>query len=577
MGGFAPSFFDGFDPEARAVLNREAERLRLHAGGVLFRQGDAADALYVVLSGSLSVLVANQERGGAAPPRLINQIYAGQTVGEMGLLSDHPRSATVVASRDTTLLRITKEMFSRLVPMHPGATLRLSAQLVERLEMATQHRDFAAAPRTVALLPVHPGISPAWLADAFVAAVSHAGIPACVIPEPRDESVLDRLEAAHDLAIYVGRANDPAWTETAAGRSDRVLLVAAPERGDAAPGAWRGGTAPWRSPDLVVLHRADAAPGETADLLRRLPVRSHWHVREGNAADVGRLARHVLGRTVGVVFSGGGARGYAHLGVIRALRELEIPLDCVGGASFGAIVAAAAACEWDDAELLRRFRESFARSNPLNDYALPIVALTRGGKVLHHLRAHFGSRRIEDLSRPFFAVAANLTRGSMSVLKEGPVWEALRASIALPGVLPPWIADGEVLVDGAVMNNLPADVMRETHGGVVIAADVTRFETLVAPPSRGFLWRLLSGESYGGPGIFTTLLRSAHVGSDLQTRLSRAAADVMLEPPLPDIDLRDWQAIDRAVESGYRYAMGRADELQRAAFPSSASIRGNGA
>src|SRR5262249_30663957 len=154
-------------------------------------------------------------------------------------------------------------------------------------------------------------------------------------------------------------------------------------------------------------------------------------------------------------------------------REIGIPLDLVGGASFGAIVAAGVASEWGDEELLERFREGFARSNPLSDYAMPFVALTKGRKVSRQLRAHFGDRRVEDLWRPFFTVAANLTPGSLSVLKEGAIWEALRASIALPGLLPPWIANGEVFVDGAVMNNLPADVMRSVDGGVIVAVDVT--------------------------------------------------------------------------------------------------------
>jgi NTE family protein len=564
------SLFEDLDPDARASLVREADRVRLPAGYLLFEQGDAADALYVVLSGCLSVMAADPAKGRSAPRRLVNHIYAGQTVGEMGLLAARPRTATIVASRDTSLLRITRDMFERLVRTHSGAMFKLSAQLVDRLEKATLNRTFAALPRTLALIPVDPAVPSAWLAAALGRALVDGGAKTCILTQAADEVLLDRIEGAHELTVYAGRADDPAWTRAAIGRADRVFLVASPATVEATPPAgWRTAGLPWRTADLIVVQSADArVPAATTELLRRIPARRHWHVRKGNEADVARLGRHLRGRALGVVFSGGGARGYAHLGIVRALREIGIPLDLVGGASFGAIVAAGVASEWGDEELLERFREGFARSNPLSDYAMPFVALTKGRKVSRQLRAHFGDRRVEDLWRPFFTVAANLTTGSLSVLKEGAIWEALRASIALPGLLPPWIANGEVFVDGAVMNNLPADVMRSVDGGVIVAVDVTRYETLRAfsSPRGPWIWRLLTGQQFGGPSIVSTLLRSAHVGSDVQTRLSREAADLVLEPPLADVDLRDWKAIDRAAEAGYRHAMTLAGELRRVAF-----------
>jgi NTE family protein len=574
----SPSMFDDLDADARAALEREAEPVQLPAGHVLFEQGDAADALYVVLSGSLGVLVGDSSEGRNETGRLVNQIYAGQTVGEMALVSQRARSATVVASRDTSLLRITKDAFAKLVRTHSGAMLKMSAQLVDRLENATLRRNLVAAPRTLALVPVDPTAPAAWLAGAMTRTLIDGGAKTCVLNEPMDKSLLDRVEMAHDLTLYHCTADDPLWTSVAIDRADRIFFVASAATSASVPTVWRIGELPWRTAELIVVQREGArTPAATAELLGRLPVRRHWHIREGNDADVARLGRHVLGRAVGVVFSGGGARGYAHIGVVRALREIGVPLDVVGGASFGAIVAASVACEWDDHELLERFREAFARSNPLNDYAIPLVALTKGRKVSRQLHAYFGDRRIEDLWLPFFTVAANLTTGSLAILKDGLLWQALRASIALPGLMPPWIVDGEVFVDGAVMNNLPTDVMSAIEGGVVIAVDLTRYETLRAPSSarRHALWRILTGQEFEGPSIVSTLLRSAHVGSDVQTKLSRDIADVVLDPPLPDIDLRDWKALERAVEAGYRYAMGRTADLQRFALkPAAATATG---
>ena len=195
----------------------------------------------------------------------------------------------------------------------------------------------------------------------------------------------------------------------------------------------------------------------------------------------------------------------------------------------------------------------FVESNPLNDYALPFVALTRGRKVTKLLRKHFGDHEIEDLWRPCFIVSSNLTTGASELHRRGPLWWALRASVAIPGLLPPLMRGGEVLVDGAVMNNLPADVMCAMGRGPVIGVDVTRYQTLRGGDGNlsGTLWRrVLLGDGGQTPGIVSLLLRAATVGSDAETRLSRDHTDLLFEPPLPNVAIRDWKAFDRAVEAG---------------------------
>src|SRR6185437_11541186 len=124
--------------------------------------------------------------------------------------------------------------------------------------------------------------------------------------------------------------------------------------------------------DMVLLQsdgRIMPAPG--AAWLEKCPVGFHCHVRLGNNGDMKRLARAMTGRAVGVVLSGGGARGYGHIGVIKALHEAGIAIDLIGGTSMGSIIAACFAAGWDDAETIARMRRAFVTSNPLNDYALP--------------------------------------------------------------------------------------------------------------------------------------------------------------------------------------------------------------
>jgi predicted acylesterase/phospholipase RssA len=185
-----------------------------------------------------------------------------------------------------------------------------------------------------------------------------------------------------------------------------------------------------------------------------------------------RLARLLTGRGIGLTLSGGGARGLAHIGVVKALRQANIAIDAVGGTSLGAILGAGVAMEWTHDELVDRFRRAFVDTNPLNDYTLPLMSLVSGRKVTRLLRGEFGELQIEDLPLPFYCVSSNLTTGRLAVHRTGSLWRWLRASVAIPGVLPPIFHQGDVHVDGGAMNNLPVDVMREVGRGPIIGVDV---------------------------------------------------------------------------------------------------------
>jgi len=559
------SLFDGMGDAARAAFASELEWFTLPGGMTLFEEGDAADALYIVLAGSLGVIGKSATGDG----ELIARIQTGETIGELGLLGDRPRPVTVVALRDTSLLRMSRPTFETLGRLYPQALLQLTVRLFQGLQWPRHTGPVRPAPRTVALLPLGDSVRIAEFTRALAAQLTSQGMRIAVVSDHLvgTETSYHALEAARHLVLYQAEAADSSWTRLCMRRADRILLVAdaeqpAVERIPALDAAQR---LHWRSLDMVLLQsdgRIMPAPG--AAWLEKCPVGFHCHVRLGNNGDMKRLARAMTGRAVGVVLSGGGARGYGHIGVIKALHEAGIAIDLIGGTSMGSIIAACFAAGWDDAETIARMRRAFVTSNPLNDYALPLVALTRGRKVTHLLQEHFGDWRIEDLWLPYFCVAANLTTGTTELQRRGPLWRALRASVAIPGLLPPVIDSGAVLVDGAVMNNLPADIMCGMGRGPVIGVDVTRYHSLRAGEDgiSGPAWRRwLVGDDGEAPGIVSILLRAATVGSDAETLSSRTHTDLLLEPPMPDIGMRDWKAFDRAVETGYRYAAARLAEV----------------
>jgi NTE family protein len=253
------------------------------------------------------------------------------------------------------------------------------------------------------------------------------------------------------------------------------------------------------------------------------------------------------------------------MGVVKALKESGTPIDFVGGASMGAIVCAGIAMGWSYDEEDMRIRKAFVDTSPVDDIAFPLIAMTHGRKVDARLLEHFGEVQIADLWRPFFCVSSNITSGGYVVDREGLLRDALRASISLPGVLPPVVRDGAVLVDGAVMRNFPVDIMRAWHNGPVVGSDVSRSRG-VDPKSVTNLppwWKwLLSGGWRQGPPIVSVIMRSATLTTKAEIQLARAATDLLIIPNPQKVEIRDWKAYDAAVEAGYEATRQTLDKLE---------------
>jgi NTE family protein len=437
------------------------------------------------------------------------------------------------------------------------------------LRNTTHHTGDAATIRTVALIPADAAADHARIARELSALLAGNGRRVTRLdgeaPALTTEG-LNAVETASDLVLYCGEVGDTAWTKLCLRQADRVMLVASAGSPFAMP-AWLAGEAEdWHRPlDLVLLHdgHGDAAP-VTKDLRRQSPFNLVCHVRRGNTHDVARIARILTGKAVGLVLSAGGARGFAHLGIVRALREARIPIDLIGGCSMGAIVGACVAREWDDADIRDRLRRAFVESNPINDYTLPFFALAKGQKVARRLEEHFGSMRIEDLWRPFFCVSANLTAGVLAVHRDGPLTPALRASVSIPGLLPPVMIAGEAHVDGGTMNFLPVDVMKPMCGSV-IAVDVAS-DPVLTPLGEGdrrpSVWQFLR-QRRKIPPIVDLLVRAATIGTETLAKATRDQADILFKPPLETVDLLDWRACDRAIDMGYRHAMEKLEHLDK--------------
>jgi NTE family protein len=556
-------------------LLTEADWFGLPGGVQLPREGDNDRAVFLVVTGSLGVFVSEDE----GPRRLVATIPAGETVGEMSLLTGEPHSASIVALRDTELLRIGPKAFDLLLTRYPRVMLNLLKLVVRRLRQTTRGGSQQSRPKTFAVVPLQRGLKDAPVARGIAETLIKMGAKAAVLDSAASDETTEwfnRFEAEHDVVFYQGDEPDSTWTSFCLRQADRVLLIArADEKLPLHPFERRYFNREiGAQPELLLLHpSSNSRPGLPQHIeLRSDLFGTHHHIRIGNSADIKRLARFVAGNAVNIVLAGGGARGFAHIGVLKALQEAGVPFDYIAGTSMGGIVAAGMAMEWDISELTVRVRDAFVTNRPLSDITVPLIALYRGAKVSALLQKHFGDIRIEELAKPFFCVSSDLTTGRDYIHRTGLLWRALRASVALPGILPPVTAEGgHLLVDGGVMNNLPVDVMAQEARGPIIAVDVSGEIDLHAEDERYGerpLFTLIKERMKGSPSIISILMRAGTVGSNLQRKNVRALADFLYEPPLEGIGMRDWKSFERAIEQGYAYTM---LEIQKRGVPLSDS------
>jgi len=326
--------------------------------------------------------------------------------------------------------------------------------------------------------------------------------------------------------------------------------------------------------DLVLIHPdRNRRPLNTRRYLAPRRVTRHYHLAHNSEADFDRLARFLTGQALGLVFSGGFFRGFAHGGVIRALEELDIRADFVGGTSVGAAIGGLYAQEWSFQQMLERGREVIARVRSYIDFTLPIVSIISSRKLNKLTQELYGETQIEDLWTNYFCVSSNLTRAQMMIHQQGLLWRYVRASYSLPTLLPPVPDQGDILVDGALFNNLPADTMRDMcEGGPVIAVNVSpRKETLKQYnfdeniSAQQLLWSRLNpfAEELKAPSLFTTIRRAMNLGREETWPQAARDIDLYIEPPILQYEFGDPQALDKMIEASYQAALGKIEAWQR--------------
>lgn len=572
-------------------IQSEAEFIDLPSGGVLFLQGEHSDDVYFLLSGRLRALA---QVGGENTT--LGEIGRGETVGELALFTGEPRSASIVALRDSSVVKVTRQQIERALAKSPQIALQMTRTIIERFRRSERQRQTPVIPVNVCIVPISAGIDAVALAHSMRAAKGEDGKAIAVIgPEDIDKRFgadaantgrqapglvaryIDEIEARSKAVYLVADGSVSAWTKLCLQHSDEIVLLADASQGPGISSVetrYLAGDAPVSiaRQTLVLLHDTETkSPTGTARWLSARRVSRHIHIRPKLPRDIRRMARIISGNAIGIVFAGGGAKGFAHVGVMKALEEAGIEVDFVGGTSIGAIMGMCVAMDLPADIISAAVHKAFLRhpkGNITGDYNfVPLVSLIKG-KRTHGAMAQAIEQAAgadidqEDSWKTFFVVASDFSTGNEAILVNGKLARNVIASYAIPGALPPMFIDGHMMYDGGTFNNFPVDVMARIGAGQIIGVDLSTdrgriFEIDRIPSTIAHLrdkFRPRKKQRYRLPSVPETLMTSSFIASLSKQKTMRKFADLLFQPRIERVGLLEWKRYEDVVAAGYDHA-----------------------
>lgn len=580
-----------FDQKLDPQLLEQIETCKLSGGKWLFRQGDLGDSLYFLIRGRLQAWLEPSNINES--PRLLGEMLPGESVGEVGLISGELRSASMKAVRDSFLIRINSQVFESLIKNHPDLVLKIAKNVTKLLQRRTDtSTPITSSMKTISMTPLTSNQNIRKFCHDFRQQFEEQSSIILISPESLSElgapgqgfgqdhelsrelkNWISDLEDQYEYVIFECQAKDNCWTRFVERQADIMLLIAdANDKPDdinwnSMPNFCQGSNNGTQV--LLLLQKDRLKIQNTKAWLKGRNYNYHLHIQSELEKDIQRAVRIVRGRSIGLVLSGGAARSIAGVGVYKALHEAGIEPDWVGGTSLGAVIASSLATGWTLEEILEKTRNAFLLRNPFGDITFPAISLLRGNNIKTSLGETL-NYQIEDLPIPFYCVSTNLGRGVKNIHETGSLVLALRASTALPGLFPPMVVGNELAVDGALLDNLPVDIMQQKPVSKIIAADFSTPSTkkvdYTEVPSP---WAILKGrwlpftKKHRVPKLASIILKSTETATLEQVRKHGEMADLLIAPDLQRFGMTDVKSFDKIVLAGYQYTV---DLLQESDF-----------
>lgn len=578
--------FAKLENDALKTVSKTSRVEKVSRGDVLITKGDRSNSLYVVIRGRFLVSTSD---------RFIAEIKEGEPIGELAFFTGEPRSATVIAARNSEVLIFDREAYDQVTKKSPQIATHLLAAISSRLVKATEKAPPLRPQTTKAVVFMPIGnqiIAPAFVDGLRQSIDNKTGWRVTTLKDAPDhlrskEEELDNWlqsvqQESDNIAIIV---DDPAdslpWYKAVIANSDNIFLVGKMAQTEADVPALTGlergiltDTLQANTQLVVVRDKHTDTIKNTRFLKAERAVALHHHVALDHDEDFERLSRFVRGKAVGLVMSGGGAFGTAHLGAIKALQERGFHFDMAGGTSIGAAMASVLALGMGTDQAIEKCEQIFLKSKTMNRMTVPIYGFLDSTALDAQLKNHIGEIDVDDMPLNFFSVATSLSNNDIAVMRTGPIWKAVRASTSLPGVFPPLITEeGEVLIDGGLLDNVPIEVMRHLKVGPNVVfnfkrAKDWRVETPYEEmPGR---WSLLARtlklslkKRPRFPRIASILTRSMIVGARRLMENTDTTGDVVIDlSPLPGMGFLEWKKGRRQFEAAYQDMCKRLDAMQ---------------
>ncbi|PGG97953.1 lysophospholipase NTE1 [Blastomyces parvus] len=638
------------------------EWVQVNAGEVIHHQGDESDAIYIVLNGRLRSVWEK----GDGNVSVMGEYGQGDSVGELEVMTESTRPATLHAIRDTELAKFPRTLFNSLAQEHPSITIQISKLIAQRMRHLIHHPRMETTTdkgthenamtgtstlnlRTVAVLPVTAGVPVVEFGNRLLNAFNQIGVTNGVaalhqadilnhlgrhafsrMGKLKLSQYLADLEERYGMVLYIADTNVNApWTQTCISQADCILLVGVAE-GSPSIGEYERfllGMKTTARKELVLLHlERYSPPGLTRQWLKnRMWINGgHHHIqmsfrlttepthpvtkRFGTVlkqrvqvlqaeiqkytsrrihqtplysattpfkGDFHRLARRLCGKSVGLVLGGGGARGIAHIGIIKALEEAGVPIDIVGGTSIGAFVGALYARDADVVPMYGRAKKFAGRMGSIWRFALdltyPSASYTTGHEFNRGIFKAFGDSQIEDFWLEFYCNTTNISKSRNEFHSSGYVWRYVRASMSLAGLLPPLCDEGNMLLDGGYVDNLPVTRMKSLGADVIFAIDVGSIDDNTPQAygdSLSGFWALVNRwnpfSSLANPPTLSEIqARLAYVSSfgALETAKNTPGC-LYMRPPIDAFGTLEFAKFDEIYQVGYAYGRAFLEKLK---------------
>ena len=535
-------------PAEAEQLIRLAKLVHLPRGATLFEQGHPSHHFYLLLQGQLK----GQRFRPDGLQDLTLSFFPGEMIGELGFFDQAPRTLTISARRDSVLLEIDQTALEQFGEFSRSVYHHLIRMLVSRFK---RELGYSGPLKQHQFILFQSFVRPEGFSTQAIEGFQSAMARHCELRRWKQLSDVTPPVSAHIKDWVVEMIE----TEPLEVLDDRlieeldcmVVMLCASTLNDSRSCELLKAQLKSADDDLpvwfVLVHEAAWVEQSVVERIRSKFGTGFklLHVRRGHHSDNARVARHILGLTLGLVLGGGGARGFAHAGFFQALEEAGVVVDTVGGTSMGALVGALISSGRSAVEVNKALAISFKKGLPfkLTDYWIPKHGFVKSKAVDEVYRNAFGDLLIEDQPIPFFAISCNLTTGNQYLFEQGPLWKAVRASTSIPVFFEPFMAGRHVMVDGALVNNVPVDCMRARGARKILTVDVGLEEDITA--------HMLDDSSVQMPTMMKSLMRVIELGGIEKSRQAKVISDLYVQPSIEKIGLMEFERREEIVALGY--------------------------